>query len=67
MTRKKKKLQRRGKPFTVYFREAQASELDTLSRTRHVPKSELVRLALERFFDDIKGGQLDLPLGVEKP
>ena len=49
----------------VYLSADQARELEALSHTRHVTKAELVRCALGRLFDDIKGGQLELPLGVE--
>ena len=58
-------MQRSGRPITLYLRQEQALELDTVSRNRHVAKSELIRLALDRLFDDLRGGQLNLPLGVE--
>lgn len=66
MTHKKPKLvNRKGRPITLYLRPEQARELDTVSRTRHVPKSEIIRLGLDRLLDDLRGGQMNLPLGVE--
>lgn len=66
MTRKKQKLvNRKGRPITLYLRQEQAQELEAVSRTRHVAKSELIRLGLDRLLDDLRGGQMSLPLGVE--
>ena len=66
MTRKKPKLvNRKGRPITLYLRAEQAQELEAVSRNRHVPKSELIRLGLDRLLDDLRGGQMNLPLGVE--
>ena len=44
-----KRNRRRGLPFTFYLRRAQAERLNLVSRNRHVPKSELVRMAIDRF------------------
>ena len=59
------KPRRRGVPLTVYLSPQQAAELTTVSRRRHVSKVQLVRLALERLFDDMRNGQLELALGIE--
>ena len=66
MTQEPKRPRRRGVPFTLYLSRKQAEDLDLVSRTRHVPKAELMRLALDRFLADLEGGQLDLPLGIEE-
>ena len=62
---KQKPVNRRGRPITLYLRPEQAVELEAVSRRRHVAKSELIRLGLDRLLDDLRGGQLNLPLGVE--
>jgi hypothetical protein len=56
---------RTGRPFTFYLREGQANELDALAQQRHVAKAELIRFAIDRFLAEIKGGQLELPLGIQ--
>ncbi len=51
---------RRGIPFTVYLRTGQAKRLRDLSRGRHVAKSELVRIAIDRFLAHLeKNGSTD--------
>jgi len=66
MPRKKlRTVQRRGKPLTLYLRQEQALELDTVSRNRRVTKSELVRVALDRLLMDLRDGQMTMPLGLE--
>lgn len=57
-------MQRKGRPITLYLRQEQAVELEAVSRTRHVAKAEVIRLALDRLLEDIRGGQMNLPLGV---
>ncbi len=64
MARKKKAVQRRGRPVTFYLRQDQAGELDVVSKQRRVAKAELIRLAVDRLLQDIRGGQMTLPLGV---
>jgi hypothetical protein len=66
MATPKKSKRRMGKPFTLYLSPRQASELETVSKSRHVPKSELVRLAFDRFLEDLRGGQLELPIGIDE-
>jgi len=63
--KKAKSVQRRGRPFTLYLHQDQARELDLVARSRRVAKAELIRLALDRLMEQIRGGQLNLPLGVE--
>jgi Arc/MetJ-type ribon-helix-helix transcriptional regulator len=66
MARKKlRTVQRRGRPLTLYLRQEQAVELDTVSRNRRVSKSELVRFALDRLLMDLRDGQMIMPLGLE--
>lgn len=55
---------RRGVPFTIYFSVEQAQSLATLSRERRVSKSTILRFALERLFEQLKSGELKLPLGM---
>ncbi|PYU31845.1 MAG: hypothetical protein DMG28_14060 [Acidobacteria bacterium] len=43
-----KSYHRRGSPFTLYLRPGQAERLNLFSRKRHVAKSELVRVAIDR-------------------
>jgi len=62
---KAKPVQRKGRPITLYLRQEQAIELDALSRSRHVAKAEVIRLALDRLLEEIRDGQMKLPLGVE--
>jgi len=62
--RKTRPVQRKGRPITLYLRQEQAVELEAVSRTRHVAKAEVIRLALDRLLEDIRGGQMNLPLGV---
>lgn len=50
---------------TLYLRQEQALELDLLSRNRHVAKAEVIRFALDRLLEEMRGGQLNLPLGVD--
>ena len=59
-----KKMGRTGKPHNFYLPPAQAGRLHTLSKERHVPMSNIVRFALDRLFQDLDGGQMDLPLGL---
>jgi hypothetical protein len=59
-----KQAARSGKPLNVYLPPKQASKLQELARARHVPMSHIVRFALDRLFDEMDGGQLDLPLGI---
>ncbi len=56
---------RRGTPLTVYFSDAQTIQLNNLSRERRVPKAELLRIAVDLLVDQINGGQLRLPLGID--
>ncbi len=56
---------RNGTPFTVYFSEEQTRRLNDISRLRRVTKAELLRFAVDRLIDELQGGQLELPLGVQ--
>jgi hypothetical protein len=62
--KKRKRVRRRGKAFTLYLPEKQARELSEVSRSRHVAKAEVVRVAVDRLMSDLQGGQLELPLGL---
>ena len=48
----------------VYFSKDQADRLTFVSRERHVPKAELVRIAVGRLLDQLGSGQMNLPLGI---
>ena len=58
---------RKGTPFTIYFSDKQAQDLNRISRERRVPKSELVRIGVDLLLAHISSGQLELPLGIELP
>ena len=60
----KKKTKRRGKAFMLYLSKDQAGRLDLVSRERHVPKAEVVRLALSRLLKQLSDGEADLRLGI---
>jgi hypothetical protein len=55
---------RKGVPFTVYFTAEQTKALAEICRDRRVSKATVVRFAVERLFEQIRTGQLDLPLGL---
>ena len=57
-------MRRKGKPFMLYLPEKQARELSEISRSRHIAKAEVIRIAVERLMSDLRGGQLELPLGL---
>lgn len=58
---------RKGTPFTMYFSDQQAEELNRISRQRRVPKAELVRLGVDLLISQLSGGQLKFPLGIDLP
>jgi predicted DNA-binding protein len=55
---------RSGVPITVYFDENLNERLKTTSKQRHVDKSAIIRLAVERLLAQLESGQLELPLGI---
>jgi hypothetical protein len=55
---------RKGVPFTLYFTAEQTKALAEICRERRVSKATVVRFAVERLFEQIRTGQLDLPLGL---
>ena len=59
------KPRRSGVPFTFYLTDSQANALSDISDRRQVPKSTLVRYAVERLLIDIEDGQLKLPIGIQ--
>ena len=63
----KKKVLRRGTPFTIYFTPEQTELLNTIARDRHVSKTTLVRLAVDHLLISLERGQWRLPLGIEEP
>jgi hypothetical protein len=60
----KKPLGRQGTPFTFYLEQGLATRLKKTAVDRKVPKSVLVRVALDRLLQQLDSGQLDLPLGL---
>jgi hypothetical protein len=58
-------MRRRGKPLTVYFTPEQVAQLDAVAKQRQISKSTLMRFAVDRLLEQLRGGQLDLPLGLE--
>lgn len=59
------KPKRKGVPFTLYLSDTQATALSEISDRRQIPKSTLVRYAVERLLIDLENGQLKLPIGIE--
>jgi hypothetical protein len=59
------KPKRSGVPFTLYLSDNQANALNDISDRRQVPKSTLVRYAVERLLIDLENGQLKLSIGIE--
>ena len=51
-------------PLNDAFQPEQATRLKDLSEKRRIPRANIVRFAVERLLDDINGGQMDLPLGL---
>lgn len=58
------KTNRSGVPITVYLDEALNDRLNATSKERHVGKSSIIRLAVERLLTQLDNGQLELPLGI---
>lgn len=56
--------QRKGSPFTLYLRPGQAERLASFSRKRHVAKSELVRVAIDRFLASLAKDESTGPIGL---
>ena len=54
---------RSGRPLTIYFSTEQCDQLEAIAKQRHVAKSTLIRFALDRLVEQLRGGQLELPLG----
>ncbi|MBI3670239.1 MAG: ribbon-helix-helix domain-containing protein [Acidobacteria bacterium] len=63
-SRRSKFHQRKGSPFTLYLRPGQAERLSSLSRKRHVAKSELVRVAIDRFLASLEKDNSTDPIGL---
>jgi predicted DNA-binding protein len=51
-------------PVTLYIDAELNKRLNATSKERHVGKSSIVRLAIERFLTQLESGQLELPLGL---
>jgi predicted DNA-binding protein len=49
---------------TLYIDPELKKRLNATSKERHVGKSAIVRLAIERFLTQLESGQLELPLGL---
>lgn len=58
------KTNRSGVPITVYLDETLNDRLNATSKERHVQKSSIIRLAVERLLTQLESGQLELPLGI---
>lgn len=58
------KSNRSGVPISVYLDESLNSRLNATSKERHVGKSSIIRLAVERLLTQLESGQLELPLGI---
>jgi Ribbon-helix-helix domain len=62
--RRPKRKPRSGRPFMLYLRASQVERLNRLSRRRHVPKSELVRVAIDRFVASLEKSGPSESVGV---
>lgn len=58
------KPKRTGVPFTLYLSDSLAIALSDISDRRQVPKSTLVRYAVERLIAELESEQLKLPIGI---
>jgi len=58
------KTNRSGVPITVYLDKTLNNRLNATSKERHVGKSSIIRLAVERLLTQLESGQLELPLGI---
>jgi hypothetical protein len=58
------KSNRTGVPVTLYLSPDLNKRLNATSTERHVGKSSIIRLAVERLLAQLESGQLDLPLGI---
>ena len=58
------KTNRTGVPITFYLDQGLNKRLNDTSKERHVGKSSIIRLAVERLLTQLDSGQLDLPLGI---
>jgi len=58
------KTNRSGVPITVYLDKSLNNRLNATAKERHVGKSSIIRLAVERFLTQLESGQLELPLGI---
>ncbi len=58
------KTNRTGVPITVYLDKSLNNRLNATSKERHVGKSSIIRLAVERLLTQLESGQLELPLGI---
>jgi len=58
------KINRSGVPITVYLDKSLNNRLNATSKERHVGKSSIIRLAVERLLTQLESGQLELPLGI---
>jgi len=63
----KKKVVRRGTPFTIYFTAEQSELLNNVARERHVSKATLVRMAVDHLLNRLELGHWQLPLGIQEP
>lgn len=63
-SRKGAQNRRKGSPFMLYLHLEQAQRLEKVSRKRHVPKSELIRVAIDRFLADLEQNSASDSLGV---
>jgi hypothetical protein len=62
--RRRERRKRSGEPFTVYFSKELAGNLQVVSRQRHVSKAALVRFAVDQLLNQLRNGQMELPLGL---
>jgi hypothetical protein len=61
-----KRSPRKRTQFNLNLSQSELSRLKKLSDDRRIPMVNIVRFALDRLFQQLDGGQLELPLGLDK-
>lgn len=56
---------RKRTQFNLNLSQTEMSRLKKLSEDRRIPMVNIIRFALEQLFQQLDGGQLELPLGLE--
>jgi len=57
---------RKRTQFNLNLPQAELARIKKLSDERRIPMVNIIRFALDRLFEQLEGGQLELPLGLDK-